>query len=396
AHVRALTGKPVVSVGRFTSPETMLSQVKRGIVDLIGAARPSIADPFLPAKIRDGRFEDIRECIGCNICYANDGNGVPIRCTQNPTMGEEWRRDWHPEIIAPSRDRKSVLVIGAGPAGLEAAITLGKRGHEVTLAEKSRELGGRINLEARLPGLGEWGRVRDWRLLQLDKLANVQVFRESAMTAEDVAQTGIDHIIVATGSRWRSNGRGRTFARAVPSYDDPRTHDVAAVMDGAPLSGEVLVFDDDQYYLASALAELLAKRGAKVTYATTGSLVAEWTQYTVEQQRIHRRLHELGVRIALNVSVPSLIPGAAVLEHVITGERHEIACDDFVPVTSREPEDKLWRDLHSLPLQTLARIGDCRAPGIIAQAVYDGHRRGREFDMAPAEIVYRRERPLVD
>jgi len=395
AHVRALTGKPVVSVGRFTSPETMLSQVKRGIVDLIGTARPSIADPFLPAKIRDGRFEDIRECIGCNICYANDGNGVPIRCTQNPTMGEEWRRDWHPEIIPPSAERKSVLVIGAGPAGLEAAITLGKRGHEVTLAEKSRDLGGRINLEARLPGLGEWARVRDWRLLQLEKLANIQVFRESAMAAADVAEAGIDHVILATGSTWRVNGRGRSFARAIPSYHDPRTRDVATVMDGAPMSGEVLVFDDDLYYLGSALAELLAQRGAKVTYATTGSLVAEWTQYTVEQQRIHRRLHELGVRIMLNVAVSALIPGGAVLEHVITGARTEIACDGFVPVTSREPADGLWYELQNLPLQTLLRAGDCKAPGIIAQAVYDGHRQGREFGLPAEEIIYRRERPLV-
>ena len=97
--VKSVTSKPVVTVGRFTSPDTMVSQVKRGIVDFIGAARPSIADPFLPKKIEEGRNEDIRECIGCNICYSGDGKSVPIRCTQNPTMGEEWRRGWHPEKI---------------------------------------------------------------------------------------------------------------------------------------------------------------------------------------------------------------------------------------------------------------------------------------------------------
>jgi len=153
AHVRAATGKPVVAVGRFTSPETMLAQVRRGILDFVGAARPSIADPFLPAKIREGRLEDIRECIGCNICYAHDGLGAPIRCTQNPTMGEEWRRGWHPERVPALKRREDpVLIVGAGPAGLEAALTLGLRGATVLLAEASDEPGGRVSREAACRG----------------------------------------------------------------------------------------------------------------------------------------------------------------------------------------------------------------------------------------------------
>ncbi|MEE9479118.1 MAG: NADH:flavin oxidoreductase, partial [Kiloniellales bacterium] len=119
--VKSVTSKPVVTVGRFTSPDTMVSRVKRGIVDFIGAARPSIADPFLPNKIEEGRLEDIRECIGCNSCYACDGKGVPIWCTQNPTMGEEWRRGWHPEKIDVKGSEAKVLIVGAGPAGLECA-----------------------------------------------------------------------------------------------------------------------------------------------------------------------------------------------------------------------------------------------------------------------------------
>ena len=110
-YVKEMTSKPVVSVGRFTSPDSMVSQINRGIVDMIGAARPSIADPFLPKKIEEGRFEDIRECIGCNICYSGDQLGAPIRCTQNPTMGEEWRRGWHPEILPEKKSDKSFLII---------------------------------------------------------------------------------------------------------------------------------------------------------------------------------------------------------------------------------------------------------------------------------------------
>ena len=122
AEVRSITGKPVVSVGRFTSPETMLSQVRRGVLDFIGAARPSIADPFIPQKIREGRLDDIRECIGCNICYAGDARGAPIRCTQNPTMGEEWRRGWHPENLNRRRP-EARAGRGGRAAGLEAALS---------------------------------------------------------------------------------------------------------------------------------------------------------------------------------------------------------------------------------------------------------------------------------
>ena len=159
--VKKTTTKPVVGVGRFTSPDTMVSQLRRGVLDLIGCARPSIADPFLPQKIEQGRIDDIRECIGCNVCVSGDMTISPIRCTQNPTMGEEWRKGWHPERIAPARTPTRVLVVGAGPAGLEAARALGQRGCAVSLAEARRELGGRVTRESRLPGLAEWARVRD-------------------------------------------------------------------------------------------------------------------------------------------------------------------------------------------------------------------------------------------
>ncbi len=207
--LKQLTTKPVVGVGRFTSPDTMVRMVRDGVLDFIGAARPSIADPFLPQKIEQGRLDDICECIGCNICVSGDATMTPIRCTQNPTMGEEWRRGWHPERFRPKTGDAKVLIAGAGPAGLEAAHALGKRGYDVVLAEATDRLGGRVASEARLPGLATWIRVLDYRQGQIAKLPNVEVAYDSELTAEEILSYGFDHVAIATGAVWRRDGTGR-------------------------------------------------------------------------------------------------------------------------------------------------------------------------------------------
>jgi dimethylamine/trimethylamine dehydrogenase len=224
SFVKQLTTKPVVGVGRYTSPDSMVSAITRGVMDMIGAARPSIADPFLPQKIKEGRIEDIRECIGCNICVTGDTRFVPIRCTQNPTMGEEWRRDWHPEMIAPKKSEKNAMIVGAGPAGLEAARALGQRGYGVTLLEARKELGGRVLRESALPGLNEWRRVVDWRLTQIRKMKNVAVYPSSPMTAEEILEADAQNIILATGAAWRRDGMGRTLRKPIQGYDLQRSY----------------------------------------------------------------------------------------------------------------------------------------------------------------------------
>jgi dimethylamine/trimethylamine dehydrogenase len=132
--IHDLTDKPIVGVGRFTSPDVMAKMIRSGTLDMIGCARPSIADPFLPKKIEEGRIEDIRECIGCNICITGDMTMSISRCTQNPTFMEEWRKGWHPEIMNEKGDSDNVLVIGSGPAGLEAAWALCRRGYDVAVS----------------------------------------------------------------------------------------------------------------------------------------------------------------------------------------------------------------------------------------------------------------------
>lgn len=393
-HVRELTKKPVVSVGRFTSPETMLSQVRRGILDFVGAARPSIADPFLPNKIRDGNFDDIRECIGCNICYSGDGKSVPIRCTQNPTMGEEWRRGWHPENIPVAQQTSEILVVGGGPAGLEASATLVRRGHRVILAEATSALGGRVKLESTLPGLSEWIRVRDHRTQLLSQHHLASIHLKSLMTVSDIIETGCKHVILATGSKWRTDGRGRNSPAVVDGIGDALVLTPDKLMAGTRAdTNHYLIYDDDNYYIGSAVAILLAKEGYKVTYVTPDSIVSSWSRYTTEQWAVQAELINLGVEIVTEQYLLKVQEKSAVLSCIYTDRRTEIPYECLVPVTSREPVDSLWHELNSDSehYDTILRIGDCRAPGIIAGAIYDGHKAGREFGMLGHSLIPKRD-----
>jgi dimethylamine/trimethylamine dehydrogenase len=383
AYVRELTGKPVVSVGRFTSPDTMLGQIRRGVLDLIGAARPSIADPFLPAKIREGRYDDLRECIGCNICYAYNFRGAAIRCTQNPTMGEEWRRGWHPERV-PTGATGSVLVVGAGPAGLEAAHILGKRGFAVTLVDAAQEAGGRVSRESRLPGLAEWARVRDYRLQQIRKLPNVALYLDSRLAAAEVREFGADRVLIATGARWRRDGLGRGRSVPLNFAADAAVFTPDDLMDGRVPRGAVLIYDDDHYYMGPVLALLLARQGATVTFVTTAGRAGEWSQYTGEQDRTQQEMLEAGVKILPDTALGGFDGASAALQCPYTGRQWHESTTALVLVTSREPDDALYRALVGAdgaePDSPVRRIGDCRQPAIIAAAVYAGHQAARELD----------------
>ncbi len=396
--LKDLTTKPVVGVGRFTSPDEMVRQVNSGILDLVGAARPSIADPFLPSKIEEGRLDDIRECIGCNICVSGDNLVAPIRCTQNPTMGEEWRRGWHPERVTPVVDTPRVLVAGAGPSGLEAARTLAKRGFEVTIVEATRDLGGRVDRESRLPGLAAWRRVVDYRVGQIDKLPNVEIYRESPMTVDEVLGYGFDHVAVATGSAWRADGVGRQHATPLPIAAGTEVLTPDDLMAGIrPRGHRVVIFDDDHYYLGGVLAELLVGDGHEVAIVTPEPLVSAWTAYSNEQATIHRRLFSLGVSLYTQQSLAGIDEGLVRLIHPVTKAMDQLECDSVALVTSRKPTNELAADLDhrqadwaNAGISSVRVIGDAWAPSTIAAAVWSGHRYARELE-ATGQSVARRE-----
>lgn len=403
--VKSVTTKPVVGVGRFTSPDTMVSMVRGGVLDLIGAARPSIADPFLPRKVEEGRFDDIRECIGCNVCVAWDRAGAPFRCTQNPTTGEEWRRGWHPERIEVRSTTDTVLVVGSGPAGLEAARALGQRGYQVLLTEQRRELGGRVSRESRLPGLAPYARVRDWRLQQLASMPSVRILPGSEMTADLILEAECSLVAVATGATWRRDGVGRHHLDAVPGLDTMPVFTPDDIMDGDVPTGRVLVFDDDHYYLAGVIAELLVKGGCEVAFATPESLLAAFTQFTAEQKRVGRRLMEICAATYPLSGLARVEPGAVHLTCVYTGRETVVAADAIVLATSMVPRDALFHDLERLGadaraaagVRRVVRVGDCLGPGIIAAAVHSGHLFARTLDTGLTDHTpFRRENVALD
>ncbi len=398
--VKQVTDRPVVGVGRFTSPDTMVSQVRRGVLDLIGGARPSIADPFLPNKIREGREDEIRECIGCNICISSWHDGVPVRCTQNPTAGEEWRRGWHPERVPPAGSDERVLVIGSGPAGLEAALTAARRGYDVTLAERSEKLGGRLLFETALPGLSTWGRVRDYRLQALRQMGNVELYPASEMGMDDVLAMDHGHVLVATGSSWTRH-LYTSLEIPVGELEGPAVFTPDDLATGAVPEGPALVYDFDNFYMGGVIAEHLAARGISVSYATPAGHASAWTIMTNEQPFVHQALHEHGI----GLSTLSLLKGfdgqTATLANIFTGAEQAVEARSVVLVGHRTANDELYRRLMSREaafsdagIVSVQCIGDALAPGAIVHAVHSGHLHARGLDMTE-DPIYQRDIPIA-
>jgi len=402
--VKSVTTKPVVGVGRLTSPDLMVKLIKRGVLDLIGAARPSIADPYLPSKIKNQKTDQIKECIGCNICVSSDNFMVPIRCTQNPTMGEEWRRGWDPETIKPKRTDQKALVVGSGPAGLECSLQLARRGYQVTLAESNNKLGGRVLFESGLKGLSVWKRVVDNRVHEILQKNNIEVYKESTLTSKHIKELGINNIFLATGSSWRKDGVGRTRRTPIKGLDGISVYSPEEIVGSyKEVKGPIVVYDDEQGYLAGVLADHLSAKGLQVVFITSASVVSPWTDSTLEQKRVQAALINSGVKIICNQSISTIEDGTALLECVYTGSIIRHACKSIVMVTERISNTTLYENLinnniESKTKQYIKIIGDAEAPGLIADAVYLGHLAAQNFEAEDADIqsaMFMREMPCI-
>ena len=317
-------------------------------------------------------------------------------------MGEEWRRGWHPERIPPGDPATGVLIVGAGPAGLECARALGQRGFKVTLAEAREELGGRVAAESTLPGLSTWARVRDYRTQQIRTMANVDVYRGSLLTAQDVLDFGCDHAVVATGARW-TRAMLDAGGEAAPGFESGAVYTPDDILGGADLDGVAVIYDFDHYYMGGCLAELLRKRGHEVTIVTPANAVSAWTFMNNELVRIRERMIELGVGIVTEHRLMDFADGAARLSSVYRGGGEtSMPCDSLVVVGVRARNDDLFRELCADPdriagadIKSVRSIGDCRAPGAIVHAVHSGHECARTIDIGDGVEPMAWERPKL-
>jgi len=413
ARVRPYTSKPIVTVGWLTSPDTMVDLIRSGKVDIIGAARSSIADPFLPKKIEEGRLDEIRECIGCNVCVARYGHGGRIVCTQNATTGEEYRRGWHPERFSQAANRdRNVLVVGAGAAGMECAVVLAERGMKrIHLVEALDKVGGHLNWVADLPGMSAWRRVIDYREMKFDKLSNIDVVTHKKLSAEDVLEYGAEIVVVATGAHWAKDGINRIDRVPIPGADADLPHILTPeqiMVEHKPIVGDrVLVYDCEGYFMGPTIAEKLAQEGHAVLLVTPFPGVGPSMDFTGENLFFIPQLHRLGVEMITSHLVREIEPGTVSgLWGVAPEVPVEWSVDCVVLVTSREPNNALYRQLKSDPdslsrngIEAIYRIGDCFAPRMnVADAVFDGHRLAREIDAEdPAEpLPYLRERVQLE
>ena len=372
---KQVQGLPIFCVGRILDASFADRIIAEGKADVVAMARALIADPELPNKAREGRVEDIRPCLGDNQeCIGNVLPGLPLRCTVNALAGREAEPP-HPPL-APGA-RKRILVVGGGPAGMEAARVAAGRGHAVTLWEQEDQLGGQVLLAERLPGRADLGRIVPWQARELKRLS-VRVLLGEAATVESVGREAPDAVIFATGAAWRSDGfNGRDY-RTVAGWDQPRVISVEqALRSSVPAGSKVVIYDVKGFVEAPGAAELLARAGCEVELVTPfPTLGADELKSTLQWPYLMQRILAAGVRLTTDAQLDSIEGPNVALSNLHTGAPSRIGgVDKVIIIGARSPRAELCDSLAAAGLESY-RIGDCLRPANLGQAIADGHRIG--------------------
>ena len=371
---------PIVAVGRINDPMLAESILAEGKADIVAMARPLIADPELPNKAREGRLDDIRPCMGDNQnCIRYMMQGQPIRCIANATVGME-HMGWGIGGMKKAATKKKVVIIGGGPAGLEAARVAALRGHDVTLYEKAKELGGQALQAEKLPGREEMGGLVRWQKIQLPK-AGVKIITGTELTSDMILKMKPkpDVVIVATGAEWMRNGLTGMSCMEVVGWQQANVFTASEVINGkAKIGKKAVVWDGRTDIVACGIAELLANKGCEVEFLTPVPLVGSMgLQYEVTYLHVMPRLLKKGVKINTESFLAAISEKTATVVNTNTMDAREITdVDTFVLITGKIPIDNLYNELQG-KVKELYKIGDAKNPHNMGSANRDGHFVGR-------------------
>ncbi|MEP7200200.1 MAG: FAD-dependent oxidoreductase, partial [Chloroflexota bacterium] len=308
--------------------------LRRGAADMVGMTRALIADPDMPRKAREGRDADIRICMGTSEgCIDRLYMGLPIGCVQNPVTGRE--REWG--VLQKAETARRVVVVGGGPAGMEAARVAAERGHAVTLFERSDQLGGAIRIASRAPGWEAYAQSVDWLERQLRKLpVTLQLNQEATLPL--LLDCGAEAVIVATGARPRRP--------EIHGVHQPHVHTVADVLAGrAEIKGRCVILDETGYTPGPKVADLLSSAGHAVEFVTWQYSLGEDIGTTV-RAKLYERLLRQGVMVTTLAQPIAIGEDSVTLRHMLTESVWQIAADTVIVSASGHAQDELYHALH--------------------------------------------------
>jgi thioredoxin reductase len=382
AEIKRVVDVPVFTVGRIKDPLLAEKILADGQADMVGMTRAQIADPELANKAKEGRLEDIRPCLGCNQgCISRLYNQRAVTCLGNPAAGrEEWLGMG---TLKPADRRKNVVIIGGGPAGMEAARVAAMRKHNVQLFEEKDQLGGQINLLAKVPIRAEFADLTRWQIGQIEKLG-VKIHLKTRIEADAVKALNPDVVIVATGSTPQRTGftEALPLRAEMPGAEQENVFSVWDILeDKVDVKGKnVLIIDNDAAHEAYATADYIADGGGKVQVVSrlyhTGMDLAPVHDIIL----YYRRLLEKGVTFISTHLAKEIKGNKAIIYNVYapTQERTLENIDIFVLAMGKYPNDAIYKDLKG-KVPELYRIGDCVAPRKTQYAIWDGHMIGRKI-----------------
>lgn len=372
----AVDNIPVFCVGRITDPLHAEKILADGQADMVGMTRAHIADPEVGNKAREGRLDEIRQCVGCcQDCFGNVLVGATAGCTQNPEVGNE--KELGAGTLTPAPQKKKVMVIGGGRAGMEAARLAALRGHEVVLYEKSDKLGGQLNLACKLPGRDEMESIIRWPNDELKKL-NVKVVFNTDVTVQLVEEEKPDAVVVATGSRPLRTGANGLNPLGIPGRERKNVYTVEDVLLGiAELGQKVIIFDSEGHIKAPGLAELLADQGKQVEIITDKPFMGMFLD-SLTMMAVQQRVGGKGIIVTPFSTVVGIEENAVAVLNFFTQEVQMREVDAVVLVTGAEANEELYLTLKN-KVKELYRIGDCVAPRTVDRAIHDGYFVGRSI-----------------